>query len=262
MILDLVYEILKFLHLSPEENGGALLARKVLISQNSYRKLESRTFEKPIVFRIFANVVDLTTNKDGHIYSVDNKVGYNLQNSISVYLDDPVFHIIKIFGHLDCFTMPYNTIEVYSIGSLTKTSHMFSNNRVMSSIILKKLDTSNVTDMSHMFYECYKVNQNIGQNWNVSNVTNMSGMFSACRTLNKNIGKNWDTSNVVDMSNMFECCFNLNKPIGKNWNLDRIENMRCMFIHCQCLPRNVSQILNISPETDKTDMFHGCEVYC
>ena len=51
MIADIVHEILKFLYLCPEENGGALLARRVVFSEKKYKTLAS-SFEKPIVFEV------------------------------------------------------------------------------------------------------------------------------------------------------------------------------------------------------------------
>jgi hypothetical protein len=54
---DIVYEILKWLHLSPEENGGALLAKKVTISARDHQKLAARKMEKPTVFILYGDIV-------------------------------------------------------------------------------------------------------------------------------------------------------------------------------------------------------------
>lgn len=56
---DIIYEILKFLHLCPEENGGALRVRKILISAKKYGILEDRQYEKPVVFTINGIILHL-----------------------------------------------------------------------------------------------------------------------------------------------------------------------------------------------------------
>jgi hypothetical protein len=68
---DIIYEILKYLHLCPEENGGVLLSKKIIFSQKSYLKLEKRRLEKPLVFStsLFSKEIVIISDRFVSTYS-------------------------------------------------------------------------------------------------------------------------------------------------------------------------------------------------
>lgn len=210
MNCDIIYEILKILYLAPEENGGVLLAKKIILSVKSLKLLESRKLEKPIVF------------------TVEKKPMVKFDPRLMMYYQN---NIIKIFGECKKFKMPQNTLDVYSIGDIKDLSSMLFGCALLNPNVGKKWDTSGVTDMSYMLYGCANLVKNIGTNWNVSEVVYMDGMFTCCYGLKKNIGNNWDTSKVLSMINMFSACIKL-RSVGKKWNLSNLVRRDFMFARC------------------------------
>lgn len=259
---DTIYEILKYLHLCPEENGGALSAKRLILSQKSYNSLNEKKFEKPVVLSILGAGTEFRSslNKNSVVYWGDGKI-------TKVAFEDEVFtghrytkgdlYVIKIFDNRLRVIMPLNVEEVDSIGEITDLAFMFRNVEIDKNCG-KKWDTSGVTDMSNMFRECRSLNKNVGKNWNTSEVTDMSSMFRECRSLNKNVGKNWDTSEVTDMCCMFESCILLDKNVGKYWDTSNVQTFYCMFEFCINLDKNIGKNWNASKTTDMARMFCEC----
>lgn len=219
---DIIYEILKNLYEKPEENGGALLAKKIIPSRTDFQKLEELNFEKPVVFEIdLSRLVEKDQiSRDPLDYLTAERAAYYYADRKNCYLFNIVrdkTYLIKVYKYKNNVSIIRKDIivDVHSIGNMTSLERMFFGNYDFNKIVGSKLDTSKVLDMSAMFYGCHELNQNIGKNWNVSNVIYTSLMFCGCSKLNKNIGKNWNTSKVQEMSYMFSGCINLDKNIGK-----------------------------------------------
>lgn len=164
---DIIYEILRYLYICPEENGGALLARKIVICAKYTQVIQTDALEKPIVYKVMKTFSDL-----------DDDILENLGTE-TVYFEDSSSYTIKIFGPRKYCILPNNILDVYSIGNLTNLSRLFTENIDISFRVCDKWDTSKVTSVSHMFHQCREFNHSVGRNWNTSNVDNMSGMLSA-----------------------------------------------------------------------------------
>lgn len=258
---DIVYEILKHLYLCPEENGGALLARKVLLSTKKTNLLDLSKLQKPIVFSLCPdnlNAIILLDNGitvywgDGNINNITSRIWVD-----HIYLSNNIY-VVRIFGDLNYLQLPSETIHLYSIGNLKNMGFSLTNLRNKDSSVCKNLDTSEVTDMSYLFRYCGGSNWNSLKNWNTHKVTGMSYMFQDCNKLDRNIGKYWDTSNVTNMNGMFTNCGKLNKNIGKNWNVAKVTNMTYMFRDCLALNQNIGKKWDTSSVTDMSHMFDSC----
>jgi surface protein len=218
---DIVYEIVRCLYLCPEENGGALLAKKVILSQKPYKKFDLAKFEKPIVFTIKGNLLVPRSKIDfgATIYWGDGtkyKCEKDEKTPDHIYPMNDLY-VVKIFEHIHYLIMPQNVHDVHSIGSIITLSCMFNDLNDYNKKVGTKWDTSGVLRMNGVFSRCTALNKNVGRNWNTQNVINLDFMFRDCTSLNKNIGKNWDVSNVTDVSYMFFGCKSLEKSVGKNW---------------------------------------------
>jgi surface protein len=266
---DIIYEILRFLHLAPEENGGTLLAKKLVLSFRKRRHLmkRERKLDKPIVFNIKDDRIkfctELFTDTVVYFSQIGNGskcFGNNIRKQktsvkfLEHIYDKLDFYVIKIFGHRDSFIMPYNVINVYSIGNMLSLCKMFTICNKINQNIGKNWDTSAVTDMSYMFRGCSYLNQNIGKKWNTSKVTDMSCMFAFCTILNFNVGKNWDVSKVKNMDEMFWYCLRLDKNVGKNWDTSQVMNMAAMFSNCGSLNKNIGKKWNTLNVTNMSAM--------
>jgi hypothetical protein len=257
---DIVYEILKWCHIAPEENSGALLAKKIVISS----KIEERKMDKPIVFDVCAysilitstlHIGDLVYWGDGKVLKIRGK-NYPVIHEYSSFGK----YTVRIFSNIYRIPMPTFTTEVHSIGNLTSLSLLFENvpNFVGES---DKWDTSRVTDMSGLFYGCRKIDRMIGTNWNTASVKNMSCMFADCCSLNKNVGKHWDTSKVTGMMGMFSNCTLLNQPIGLNWDTSQAIYLAYMFSGCESLRQPVAKGWKFDNVIEAQYMFLNCKNY-
>lgn len=263
---DIVYEIIRYLHLAPEENGGVLLSRKVLISEKKFRCLDAAVekIHKPIVFDVCSDLVELrriTTSDEIIIFWGDGeviKLPKILMQHLSHSYKDTKMHTIKIFGHVGIISLPNQIIDLHSIGNLKDMYRLFSQCKLIHKNIAKKIDTSNVINMTYMFSDCADLNFKIGQNWNTSRVEDLSSMFFHCYNLDKNIGKYWDTSKVNDMSCMFYGCYKLNRNIGKNWNTSKVDTMDMMFQDCRSLDKNIGKNWNTANVKNMNAMFYRC----
>jgi surface protein len=261
---DIIYEILKFLHLCPEENGGVIIAKKILLSRKIYREMNKQIdkLEKPIVFDAGYNLFKIELTSIGTIiYWGDGKVEeISIENDVVAHVY-PTYdlHTIKVFNYSreSPFYMSTTVIQVHSIGNLTNLSQMFENCCDLRSTG-KKWETSNVTNMYSLFHNCTKLIRITDRNWNTSRVTNMRSMFSSCYKIRNNAGKYWDTANVTDMSHMFHACLKLNQNIGEYWDVSKVSDMQCMFWHCSELNQPIGLNWNVSNVTNMEGMFGCC----
>jgi hypothetical protein len=258
---DIVYEILKHLYLCPEENDGALLARKMILSTKKSNLLNLSKLQKPIVFSLCPDNLNVIMISHGGItvYWGDGKVrnAHNRTWIEHTYFSNNIY-VVRIFSDLNYLLLPSETVHLYSIGNLKNIGFSLTNLKNKDSSVCKNLDTSEVTDMSYLFRYCGGSNWNSLKNWNTHKVTDMSYMFQDCNKLDKNIGKYWDTSNVINMTGMFTNCGELNKNIGKNWVVAKVTNMSSMFRACFTLNRNIGKRWDTSSVTDMSHMFDNC----
>jgi hypothetical protein len=204
MVPDIIYEVLKHLYLCPEENGGALLAKKVLLSQKICRELDKQVdkLEKPIVFDVNEVEVFLESKIGATVYWGDGKngpafdhFGYLLHN-----YSKPGLYTIKFFDYdTESTDIPEYVVDVHSIGKMTNLSYMFGHSDI-SEAFGKKWDTTNVLDIRRIFADA-NIGGNIGKNWNFSNVINNDGIFAGSN-IGGNIGKNWNFSSVINNDGM------------------------------------------------------------
>lgn len=255
---DIIFEIVKWFYLAPEENGGTLLGKKVLLSCKQISVLENR-IEKPLVFSTTSQNQEINTFKNAAAvyWGDDTKTVITASDTTSLtskkYSTVGV-HIVRVFGDIERCGMEFD--QIYSLGKMTSLSRMFKGR--LKEEIYDKWDTSDIVDMSYMFEECTFLNQNVGKNWNTSRVKTMQGMFNKCTFLDKNVGKNWDTSNVEILAVMFSGCNKLDKNIGKKWNVSRVNDMSCMFHRCYSLDKNIGLNWDTSEVRSMAAMFSNC----
>jgi hypothetical protein len=259
---DIICEILKNLYEKPEENGGALLAKKIILSRQSYNTIERLNFEKPVVFEI--NLECYARAFVDHHYSTPylniDGVAQDHAKVKKYYLHEyDKVQLIKVWEYRQKVLCYQNiATDIYSVGRMDSMYLMFAEygiNKVLGS----KIDTSNIVNMACVFSGCTNLDKNIGRNWNTSNVTTMRSMFEGCTKLNKNIGKHWDTSKVEDISGMFEGCTSLNKNIGKNWNTSEVKKVHSMFYGCTNLNKHIGKKWDVSNVTVFDSMFARCK---
>ena len=104
--------------------------------------------------------------------------------------------------------------------------------RSYRTIILSKLDTSNVTDMRYMFADCVSLTSLDVTNFKTSNVTDMRGMFINCFNLTSLDVSKFDTRKVTNMENMFHGCKKLTSLDLSKFNTSNVTNMYSMFAYC------------------------------
>lgn len=261
---DLVYEILQYFYLCPEENAGAIVVKKTILAQKLYSDLEQRKMDKPIVLSVLGRSADFRSSLspgtivywgDGSITKTDEMDNKHLHHT---YNYNSMSYGIKIFGQKGKIVLPISTVNVHSIGELTDLSYLLMDCFNLHPYLGRKWDTSGVKRMWGTFYGCLCIYVD-GRNWDTSKVIDMRGMFHTCLDLNRNVGKYWDTSNVVDMSGMFHGCQNLDQPIGGNWDISSVKNMSYMFYDCQNLDQPIGKNWDICSVKDMSYMFHNCK---
>lgn len=256
---DIIYEILRYFHLCPEENGGTLCAKKMTLSQKSYHILEERKIDKPIVLNVLGSSVEFRSSLstgtivywgDDSVTKTD-EINKHLRHT---YDSNSMYYNIKIFGQQGKIVLPISTVNVHSIGELTDLSYLLVDCFNLHPYLGRKWDTSGVKRMQGVFCGCFCIYVD-GRNWDTSKVIDMRLMFDICLDLNRNVGKYWNTSNVVDMAGMFNNCQSLAQPIGKNWDISSVKDMSYMFHNCMNISRDIGKNWNISPDTNIHFMF-------
>ena len=157
-------------------------------------------------------------------------------------------------------------LRKFDTSKVTNMSEMFCACKKLKSLDLSSFNTSNVTDMSYMFgTHDHKtaigndslINLNVSS-FNTSNVVNMEGMFNGCINLKNLNVSSFDTSNVENMSFMFGGCRSLNSIDLSCFNTSKVNNMSCMFYVCTSLSSlNISKF-DTSNVTDMSHMFRLC----
>lgn len=292
MNADIIYEILKHLYLfSDERENSAFVAKKIIFAQKSYREIEKRKIDKPIILRGCNNYIYFISKLDiessvywpdgartiiskngrklfysskpkrrikyiGDEYQIPDQLEFS--GTIAYMCPENDGGIIRIFDHQTGFKHPYGISKITSIGGIKDLSSQFSSTDTkLVHKIGRYWDTSDVINMNHIFSNNDCLGK-VGKYWNFSNVADMSYMFYRCKKLHPSIGKNWDTSNVQNMSYMFYRCVKLPNSIGKKWNTSNVKNMSHMFSHCEDLNQNIGKNWDTSSVEDMSYMFSGC----
>jgi hypothetical protein len=154
---DIVYEILKFLHLAPEENGGALLAKKVINMSRMF--YYSTNLNRNIGKKWDVSKVQNTSAQFFNCKSLNKDIGRNWK-PVSLVTAHAMFY--------DCKILNQYIAEYWFLAS--KDSR----------------NSETIKDLSRMFYK------NIGRYWRFNN----SSDFYNCKNIDKNTGKNWNLNNM------------------------------------------------------------------
>lgn len=145
--------------------------------------------------------------------------------------------------------------------SLTSTSRMFYNCKLLKLLDLTNFNTSNVTNMSYMFYNCNSLKSIPGLNtFNTSKVTSMSYMFSGCSSLLSLDVSNFNTVNVTTMEGMFKSCNSLTSLNVNLFNTSNVKSFKAMFYFCAKLVNIDLSNFDTSNVEDMFDMFSECHL--
>ena len=98
-------------------------------------------------------------------------------------------------------------------------NNMFEECLDLTTLDLRKFNTSNVTDMSEMFFNCEKLKSIDLSSFKTENVTDMTGMFRYCKELANLDLSGFNTENLSFTNEMFRGCEKLKAIFcGNNWN--------------------------------------------
>ncbi|MBR1506410.1 MAG: BspA family leucine-rich repeat surface protein [Eubacterium sp.] len=145
-----------------------------------------------------------------------------------------------------------------NVRGITSTKGMFYGCKMIKSINLDKLDTSDVTDMSEMFYGCCSIEKLNLENLDTFKVTDMNLMFSGCSLLTDLDVSKFDTSNVVSMVAMFGGCGFSSIDLN-GFNTSNVTNMAGMFCLCENLKYLDLRNFNTEKVKSMANMFTGCK---
>lgn len=143
---DIVYEILKKLHL----DGEALVAKRIILSAKIFKPVEERKIDKPLILEIMSNeYLSLKLDRYSTIYWGDGSIEHNYLSKGYVQHKYKItgLYIVRIFVQNTALPFPYYVKKIISIGDLVNLTNMFQRVSDTSSIG-KKWDTSRVVDMS------------------------------------------------------------------------------------------------------------------
>lgn len=145
---------------------------------------------------------------------------------------------------------------IVDVVSPTKCASWYNGARLLTTLDLSNLDTSNVTDMNYMFGECISLETIDVSNFNTSKVTNMRCMFYNCNNLKEIDVSNFDTGSVTNFEYVFYACLQAN-IIGVNlWDVSSGTSMKSMFYKCASTPHFDLSNWNTSNVTDMSWMFN------
>ncbi|MCQ2522840.1 MAG: BspA family leucine-rich repeat surface protein [Lachnospiraceae bacterium] len=168
-----------------------------------------------------------------------------------------VTDINYLFG--DCSSLTSLDLRKLNSSNVTRMDSMFHKCENLKSIVLGgKFNTSKATVMESMFYGCSSLTSLDLSKLDTSNVTNMCAMFSGCSSLTSLDLSKLDTSNVTDMCAMFGSCSSLTSLDLSKLNTSKVADMSSMFYGCKNLTElNLSNI-DTSSVIDMTQMFMYC----
>lgn len=120
--------------------------------------------------------------------------------------------------------------------SPTKCANWYNGAKLLTTLDLKNLDTSNVTDMNYMFGGCISLEAIDVSNFDMSKVTNMRCMFYNCNNLEEIDVSNFDVSSVKNFEYVFYACIQANIIGVEKWDTSSGTSMMSMFYKCASTP--------------------------
>ena len=145
---------------------------------------------------------------------------------------------------------------VVDVVSPTKCASWYNGARLLTTLDLKNLDTSNVTDMNYMFGECISLETIDVSNFNTSKATNIRCMFYNCSNLEEIDVSNFDVSSVKNFEYVFYACIQANIIGVEKWNTSSGTSMKSMFYKCASTPHFDLSGWDTSNVTDMSWMFN------
>ena len=190
----------------------------------------------------------------------ENSIG---EYDVSIAQDNSVLLYYTDTDNNDLYEVKIGTEIGRTIAS--DGAYLFSYLTNMTSIDLKRLDTSRVANMSFMFAYSSMLEEINLDSFKTSNVTSMMGMFAGGirsedgykipMMINKIDGiEKFDTSNVKDMSRMFYYCSYLENLNLSNFDTSNVRDMSYMFSAVNYVDFNLSNF-DTSKVTNMSHMF-------
>lgn len=177
----------------------------------------------------------------------ENKIVTKVYTSISA--TTPAWKTDKNVGKIISST-------IVDVVSPTKCANWYNGASLLTTLDLKKLDTSNVTDMNYMFGGCISLETIDVSNFDTSKVTNMRCMFYNCSNLKEIDVSNFNVSSVTNFEYVFYACLQANIIGIDKWNTSSGTSMKSMFYKCASTPHFDLSKWNTSKVTDMSWMFN------
>lgn len=113
-------------------------------------------------------------------------------------------------------------------------SHMFSENKSLTTLDVSFFNTSGVKNMLSMFQGCRELTKLDVSHFDTQNVTDMRSMFHDCTNLQSLDVSGFDTANVTNMQGMFRSCSSLQNLDVSGFDTANVTDMSLMFFQCGC----------------------------
>ena len=204
-------------------------------------------------------------NEDILLFNNNEKNKNDFIHNIKVYIKGNKINVKNIEEDQWIFNYDFKEKGEYEIKieidkRLTNLSNLFVGCKLLYSVDLSNLDTSNVTEMEYMFACCEQLKRIKGiEKLKTNKVINMKGIFEECCELEELDLSNFDTSKVTDMKLMFSNCAKLKRIKGlENFNTSQVVDMQAMFQQCIGLEELDLSHFDTSNVTDISFMFVNC----
>ncbi|MCC4045677.1 BspA family leucine-rich repeat surface protein [Enterococcus gallinarum] len=139
----------------------------------------------------------------------------------------------------------------------------FHNNKVLTEVDLRGLDTSNITSFQALCKDCSNLKTVKMNELDVSQVKSFQSMFYECQKLTEADLSNLNSTSVSDMSNLFYNCYNLENIDLSNMKTTAVTTMSKMFFNC-FINKDISELDLSSFQTpvltNTNRMFNGAKL--
>lgn len=139
----------------------------------------------------------------------------------------------------------------------------FHNNKVLTEVDLRGLNTSNITSFQELCKDCSHLKTVKMNGLDVSKVTSFQSMFYECKKLTEADLSNLNSSSVRDMSNLFYNCYDLENINLTNMDTTAVTTMSKMFFNC-FINKDISELDLSSFQTpvltNTNRMFNGAKL--
>ncbi len=217
---------------------------------------------------MFANCNKLETlTLDGFNFENVNTFGENKYSNMIAQCENLKSLILKNSKRIDILLKDYViskekitslTLKKCDTSDITDMSRIFEHFSSLKELNLSDFDTSSVTNMSFMFTECSSLETLDLGIFDTRNVTDMTCMFKGCSSLETLDLGIFDTSNVTDMNCMFSGCSSLKTIDISNFNTGKVKSMAGMFLECDNLESVDLSTLDTSDVQSMESMFERC----